>query len=81
MMIFRLRRAGRPKASLVKVIVQLLFFRSSVLIAELAISQTDSRFADAQLPHSCSPHLLSFSTLEHGRRFSFVEAKLGLPFL
>jgi hypothetical protein len=52
-----------------------------VVIAESTISQTDSRFADAQPPPSCSPHLLSFSTPEHGRRFSFVEAKPGLPFL
>jgi hypothetical protein len=33
------------------------------------------------LPVSPIPHLLSFSTPEHGRRFSSVEAKAGLPFL
>jgi hypothetical protein len=52
-----------------------------VVIAESAIGQTNSRFADAQLLPSRSPQFLSFSTLEHGRRFSFVEAKPGLPFL
>jgi hypothetical protein len=30
---------------------------------------------------SMIPHLLSFSTPEHGRAFCSVEAKLGLSFL
>jgi hypothetical protein len=33
------------------------------------------------LPVSTIPHLLSFSTPEHGRAFCSVEAKLGLSFL
>jgi hypothetical protein len=33
------------------------------------------------LPVSAIPHLLSFSTPEHGRAFCSVEAKLGLSFL
>jgi hypothetical protein len=33
------------------------------------------------LPVSTIPHLVSFSTPEHGRAFCSVEAKLGLSFL
>jgi hypothetical protein len=51
------------------------------MIVELGISPKRRCFADAQRPPGYSPHLLSFSTPEHGRRSSFVEAKPGLPFL
>jgi hypothetical protein len=35
----------------------------------------------SSLPVSTIPHLLSFSTPEHGRAFCSVDDKLGLSFL
>ena len=47
----------------------------------LAVRQTDLPFANVYFAVSTIPHLLSFSTPEHGRSFCSVEAKLGLSFL
>jgi hypothetical protein len=75
-----------PKASLVKgsfIYCEISGSSDRVLvIAELAIRQNTLAFSPIlRLPNSWIPRFLSFSTPEHGRRFSSVEAKAGLPFL